>query len=88
MKRYTVVVSQTAERELSKLPARTVERIINVLKSLEQNPRPVSCRKLKGYKNLWRFRIGDYRVIYSIDDIILLVDVREAGHRKDIYNKL
>jgi mRNA interferase RelE/StbE len=88
MKRYTVVVSQTAEKELSKLPTRTIEKIITVLKSLEENPRPVSCKKLKGYKNLWRFRVGDYRVVYSIDDVILLVDVRDVGHRKDIYDKL
>lgn len=76
MKLYTVVVTQTAEKELQKLPARVIEKIIPVLKSLEQNPRPAGCKKLKGYKNLWRARIGDYRIIYAIEDIILLVDVR------------
>jgi mRNA interferase RelE/StbE len=88
MKQYTVVVSQTAEKELQRLPSRTVEKIIVLLKSLQDNPRPAGCKKLKGYKNLWRARIGDYRIIYAIDDVILLVDVREVGHRKDIYDKL
>jgi mRNA interferase RelE/StbE len=88
MKRYTVVLTQTAEKELQKLPVRIIEKIIKLLKSLEENPRPSGCKKLKGYKNLWRVRIGNYRIIYDIDDIILLVDVREIGHRKDIYDQL
>ena len=88
MKRYTVVLTQTAEKELRRLPVRVIEKIIGVLKSLEENPRPVGCKKLKGYKNLWRVRVGDYRLIYAIEDVIMLVDVREIGHRKDIYNKL
>ncbi|MBA2328369.1 MAG: type II toxin-antitoxin system RelE/ParE family toxin [Flavisolibacter sp.] len=88
MKRYTVVVTQSAEKELQKLPVRMIEMIVGVLKSLEENPRPPGHKKLKGYKNLWRARVGNYRIIYAIDDIILLVDVREIGHRKDIYNQL
>ena len=87
MKRYTVVLTQTAEKELRSLPSKIVERIIAVLKSLEENPRPADCKKLKGYKNLWRIRVGDYRILYVIDDVIMLVDVREIGNRKDIYRK-
>lgn len=88
MKRYSVVVSVTAEKELIRLPARMIEKIITVLKSLEENPRPPGSKKLKGQKNLWRVRIGDYRIIYAIEEVILLIDVRAIGHRKDIYNKL
>jgi mRNA interferase RelE/StbE len=88
MKRYTVVLTQTAEKELYRLPIRVIEKIISVLKSLEENPRPSGCKKLKGYKNLWRIRVGNYRLIYSIEEVIMLVDVREIGHRKDIYDKL
>jgi mRNA interferase RelE/StbE len=88
MNRYAVVLTQTAEKELQKLPSRIIEKIIAVLKSLEENPRPAGCKKLKGYKNLWRARMGDYRIIYAIEDVIMLIDVREIGHRKDIYNKL
>jgi mRNA interferase RelE/StbE len=45
----------------------------------------VGCKKIKGFDNLWRVQIGDYRAIYSIDDIISLIDIREIGHRKEIY---
>ena len=48
----------------------------------------MGCKKLKGYKNLWRVRVGDYRLIYAIEEVIMLVDVREIGHCKDIYDKL
>jgi mRNA interferase RelE/StbE len=86
MKLYTVVLTRTAEKELHQLPLRVIEKIVAVLKSLETNPRPAGCKKLKGYKNLWRARAGDYRIVYAIEEVILLVDVREIGHRKDIYD--
>jgi mRNA interferase RelE/StbE len=82
---YKVVLTTTAEKELYKLPSKAIEKIVSILKSLEQNPRPPGCKKLKGFKDLWRVRVGDYRIIYSITDVILLVDVREIGHRRDIY---
>ena len=85
MKRYTVVFSKRAEKDIHKLPAFAVEKIIPAIISLEANPRPHGCKKLKGYTDLWRKRIGDYRVIYAIEDVILLVDIREIGNRKDIY---
>ena len=87
MKRYTVVLTRTAEKELFQLPLKVIEKIIVVLKSLKENPRPMGCKKLKGHKTLWRTRVGDYRIIYTIEDIIMLVDVREIGHRKDIYDR-
>jgi mRNA interferase RelE/StbE len=86
MKRYSVFFSKRAEKDLKQLPAAVVERIVPVIVSLELNPRPIGCKKLKGYSNLWRVRVGDYRIIYSIEDTILLVDVRAVGDRKDIYN--
>ncbi|MCW3127435.1 MAG: addiction module toxin, RelE/StbE family [Bacteroidetes bacterium] len=82
---YTVVVSRSAEKELHSLPKNAVERIIKIVLSLQVNPRPVGCKKLKGFHNLWRVRVGNYRIIYSIDDVIMLVDVREIGDRKDVY---
>jgi mRNA interferase RelE/StbE len=88
MKHYEVVLTQTAEKELQRLPYRVIEKVIAVLKSLEENPRPAGCKKLKGYKNLWRIRLGDYRIIYVIEDVIMLIDIREIGHRKDIYDNL
>ena len=86
MKRYSVVLTKSAEKELYKLPTEAILKIVAALKGLEENPRPEGCKKLKGFKNLWRIRIGNYRAIYYIEDIILLVDVRDIGNRKDIYN--
>jgi mRNA interferase RelE/StbE len=85
VKRYQVVLSKTAEKNLSKFSSRDVVKIISAFQDLEINPRPVGCKKLKGFENLWRIRIGNYRAIYSINDVILLVDIRDVGHRKDIY---
>ena len=86
MKQYTVVLTKSAEKELANLPASVIAKIIPAIKNLEEEPRPVGCKKLKGYKNLWRLRIGNYRVLYAIEDVVLLVDVREIGNRKDIYD--
>lgn len=85
MKIYEVVLSKTAEKNISKLPSIIIALIIPELELLAENPRPKGCKKLKGFSDLWRVRVGNYRIIYSIDDKILLVDIREIGHRKDIY---
>ena len=82
---YKIVVSKSAEKELASFPKRIVERIVAALILLKENPRQTGCKKLKGFVNLWRVRVGNYRIIYSIDDVIMLVDVREIGDRKDIY---
>ncbi len=87
MNRYEVVLTKSAERNLARLPSGVLKNVINLLTALQSNPRPTGCKKLKGYKNLWRIRYGDYRIVYAIDDVILLVDVRGIGHRKDIYDK-
>jgi len=85
MSRYRVVLSKSAEKELSKLPSRVVEKIVPALTSLAKNPRPAGCKKLKGFDDLWRIRVSDYRAVYAIGDEILLVEVRSVGHRKEVY---
>jgi len=60
--------------------------ISHAIDALEENPRPSGCKKLKdATENLWRIRVGDYRIIYVIADEVKIVDVRKVGHRKDIY---
>ena len=82
---YQVVVEKRAEKELSKLPPNLYPRIINAIVELGNNPRPRGCRKLEGYANHYRIRIGDYRVIYTIEDKILYVQVIGIANRKDAY---
>lgn len=68
MATYTVLLSPVAERERRKLPATIRPRINKALLKLEANPRPRGTTKLSGSKNRWRIRVGDYRLIYTIDD--------------------
>lgn len=88
MRVYQVVIGKLATKELKKLPKKEVQRIFPKIKNLSTQPRPEGCKKLKSQtEDLWRIRIGDYRVIYSIDDTISIVDIRRVGHRRDIYLK-
>ena len=85
---YNIVVSRSAEKDLEKLPSQIVKRVSKAIDELEITPKPHGSKKLKATsENLWRIRVGDYRIIYSIDDDIYVVDIRKVGHRKDIYKK-
>ena len=64
----------------------SVAAIAAAIDKLAMQPRPPGCKKLKGSADsLWRVRVGDYRVIYKVDDPILIVEVRKIGHRREIY---
>ena len=82
--KYTVLILPSAQKQLSKLPNAIATRIEDKLLELEQDPRPSGCKKLKG-RDAWRIRIGDYRVIYEINDGRLLVTVITIGHRREVY---
>ena len=82
---YEVLLEHSAERDLKALAADIFHRIIPKIKYLSQNPRPSGCHKITGSKNDWRIRVGDYRVIYEIDDRRRLVKVMRIRHRRDVY---
>lgn len=83
---YNIVVSRSAEKDLERLPATVIKRVSKAIDDLTEQPRPVGSKKLKGAdENLWRIRIGDYRVIYLIADEIQIIDIRRVRHRKDVY---
>ncbi len=63
----------------------TFHRIISHIRALAENPRPSSCRKPTGSKNDWRIRIGDYRVLYEIDEKAKAVRIIRVRHRREIY---
>jgi len=84
MRRYIIVLSRKAEKILDSLSDNTAEPIHNAIISLEENPRPKGCKKLKD-RNAYRVRIGNYRIIYEIFDNRLIIHVIAVGHRKDIY---
>jgi mRNA interferase RelE/StbE len=81
---YTVLILPSAQKQLSKLPGSVATRIEDKMLELENDPRPPGCKKLKG-RDAWRIRIGDYRVIYEIQDAKLIVTVITIGDRKNVY---
>ena len=82
---YEIYLERAAERDLRKLSAETFHRIIARIHALADNPRPPGCRKLAGSDNDWRIRIGDYRVIYEIDDAARNVRIFRVRHRREAY---
>lgn len=82
---YQVKISRAAEKFLDRLDLKTCARILQATLDLSENPRPSGCVKLEGSQSDYRIRIGDYRVIYQIQDAVLVVLIIRIGHRKDIY---
>jgi len=83
---YQVVVARSADRELQTLPAEIHQRLAASLLRLEANPRPRGARKL-AHGSGWRLRVGDYRVLFTVDDEARVVTVYAVGHRRDIYRR-
>lgn len=82
---YEVIISNSAQREIRKLQKIEVQRIIPAIRLLSNDPRPSGCKKLTSTQNIYRIRIGNYRVLYSIDDVIRIVEVSGVRHRRDAY---
>ena len=85
MATYHVTFARSARKELERLGASRRVRVFRRIELLGSNPRPAGCRKLEGAKDLWRIRIGDYRVVYSVDDSRRAVDVSAVRHRSEVY---
>lgn len=82
---YTVEVRPSVGKDLNDIEARDRARILRRIADLAGNPRPHGAIKLTNAGERWRIRIGDYRVIYTIVDDVLVVTVVEIGHRREIY---
>jgi mRNA interferase RelE/StbE len=82
---YEVYLERAAERDLKRLPAQDFHRVIPRIKALAENPRPAGCRKLTSSRSDWRIRIGDYRVVYEIDDKAKAVRVMHVKRRREAY---
>ncbi len=85
MTSYRIEVSATAERQLRTLPRVDQIRVVRVIKGLATDPRPPGCRKLSGQEDVYRVRVGRYRVLYAIEDRRLVIIVLKVGDRKDVY---
>ena len=82
---HEVYLEHAAEKDLKKLPGEIFQRIIIHIKSLAETPRPSGFRKITGTKNDWRIRVGDYRIIYEIDDNVRVVKVMRVRDRREAY---
>lgn len=82
---YRIAYQPGVQKQLRRLPTTMQVKIVTAIDSLSGDPRPQGCKKLKNRINRYRIRVGDYRVIYAIQDAIVTVEVLEVGHRSDIY---
>ena len=85
MATYRIEVSATAERQIRKLPRADQLRVVRVIRALSMDPYPPGCRKLSGHDDVFRVRIGRYRVLYSIEHRRLIIIILKVADRKDVY---
>jgi mRNA interferase RelE/StbE len=82
---YRIHFAGRAERAFRKLSPDVQRRLDPAILALADDPRPPGCLKLSGPDSLWRIRVGDYRIVYQIQDQMLLILVVNVGHRREIY---
>lgn len=87
MSSYSVELTKSAKKDLRKLPKKIQIRIIEALKMLGVNPLSelLKVKKLRGEDSLYRIRVGDYRIVYTVENKKLVILVIKIGHRKEIY---
>jgi mRNA interferase RelE/StbE len=83
--KHSVSITTTAQRQFKKFPSQIKERLRKKLLSLENHPRPFGSQKLKGPSEFYRLRIGDYRVVYSVNDAHKHVKILDIAHRREVY---
>jgi len=86
--RYTVELTRRAQKELHRLDRGVQERIVTALGLLRDHPHPPAAKALVGHQRYLRVRVGDYRIVYTVDDGRLLVLVLTTGHRRAVYDSL
>jgi mRNA interferase RelE/StbE len=82
---YQIEFSRQADRQFRNLPSQIQQRLKSKIDSLATTPRPHGSEKLSGVDQLYRIRVGDYRIVYAIEDDRLLVLVVRVGHRREVY---
>ena len=84
MEKYSILFRQSVLKDLEVLPKKDVQRIMGAIHALAADPRPPQSQKLSG-REQYRLRQGDYRILYVIQDDVLIVTVVKVGHRKEVY---
>lgn len=82
---YKVSIPGRVQKQIDKLPRNIWLRVRSVIDQLEDNPLSNRAKKLSGLPDTWRIRVGDYRLLYTIEDDRLIVLVIKIGHRREVY---
>ena len=85
MARYSIEISRTAEKQLNKLSRDDQRRVVKAIVNLAEDPYRQGSRKLIGYDDVFRIRVGRYRVLYSVSAKKIVIIILKIGHRKDVY---
>lgn len=86
--KFKIIYSTRASKQIADIPARDYFGIVSLIDSLKTNPLPRGIKKLKGYKDYYRLRKGDYRIVYRVEFKIVTITIIQIAHRKDIYDNL
>jgi len=86
MGNYEINLAKSAVKEIESLDNPILNKILKKIEALSQNPRPSGCIKLRGSNDLWRIRVNDYRILYSITDKDHQIDIIAVKHRKEAYS--
>ncbi|MBC1196450.1 MAG: type II toxin-antitoxin system RelE/ParE family toxin [Microcystis viridis Mv_BB_P_19951000_S69] len=87
MNNYRIQFKTSAAKEFKKLPPSVKQRVGESLDQLQQDPRPSGVVKLQGEDQLYRVRVGDYRIVYTIDDHDKIIKITRIRHRQDVYKE-
>jgi len=87
MESYRLLVRPAVHRDVKHIPGLVLQRIMNAMRSLAENPLPRGASKLHGSENTFRIRVGDYRIIYDVDRAERVVNILHVAHRRDVYRK-
>ncbi len=82
---YKLSLDKRIYKDLDHIPLKDAEKVFALMTSLERNPRPFGCLKMDGYRDRYRVRQGDYRIVYCIYEQVKTVQVMLISHRKDVY---
>ena len=85
MAKYSIRISASAEKQLKKLPREDQKRVAAAIMALGETPYSRGVRKLSGYDDVFRIRVGNYRILFSVSEAELIVIVLKIGHRRDVY---
>ncbi|MBM3133991.1 MAG: type II toxin-antitoxin system RelE/ParE family toxin [Chloroflexi bacterium] len=84
---YQLNLDGRAQKDLDRLHGKTLRRVLEALTARRENPRPPGCLKLRGAEDAYRLRVGDYRVLYSVDDGAQTIMVWRVRHRREAYRE-